>query len=65
MVAANPTPGQPLGGIDPANIGRLVALLHEYAGLAASVTAAGAARWFDNSYIAAIYQGSQLVWPAP
>jgi putative hydroxymethylpyrimidine transport system substrate-binding protein len=65
VAAANPTPGQPLGGIDPANLGRLVALLHEYAGLPAGVTAAKAADWFDNSYITAIYHGGQLVWPAP
>jgi NitT/TauT family transport system substrate-binding protein len=65
VVAANPTPGQPLGGIDPANIGRLIPLLHQYAGLPASITAAQAAGWFDSSFITAIYHGNQLIWPAP
>jgi NitT/TauT family transport system substrate-binding protein len=65
VVAANPTPGQPLGGMDPANIGRLVALLHQYAGLPSGVTASEAAGWFDNSYVTAIYRDGHLTWPAP
>jgi NitT/TauT family transport system substrate-binding protein len=65
VVAANPTPGQPLGGIDTANIGRLIPLLRQYSGLPASITAAQAAGWFDNSFVTAIYHGHQLIWPAP
>ena len=65
VVKANPTPGQPLGGIDPANIGKLVALLHQYAGLAPAVTAAQAGTWFTNSYVNAIYKSGTLQWPAP
>ncbi|HEX4834585.1 MAG TPA: ABC transporter substrate-binding protein [Trebonia sp.] len=65
VVRQNPTPGQPLGGIDPANVGKLVTLLHQYAGLPASITATRAAGWFTNSYIAAIYHNGRLIWPAP
>jgi putative hydroxymethylpyrimidine transport system substrate-binding protein len=65
VIRANPTPGQPLGGIDQANVGKIVALLHRYAGLPASVTPARAAGWFTNSYIMAIYEGGKLSWPAP
>jgi NitT/TauT family transport system substrate-binding protein len=65
VVKANPTPGQPLGGIDPANIGKLVALLHQYAGLVPAITAAQAGTWFTNSYVNAIYQSGTLQWPAP
>jgi NitT/TauT family transport system substrate-binding protein len=65
VIKDNPTPGQPLGGIDPANIGKLTGLLHQFKLIPDSVTAAGAAAWFDNSYVSAIYQGTALVWPAP
>ena len=65
VVKANPTPGQPLGGIDPANIGKLVALMHQFSIVSASVTASEAAGWFTNRYIDAIYSDGHLVWPAP
>jgi NitT/TauT family transport system substrate-binding protein len=65
VVKANPTPGQPLGGIDPANVGKLVALMHQFSIIPASVTASEAADWFTNRYVSAIYSGGQLVWPAP
>jgi NitT/TauT family transport system substrate-binding protein len=65
VVKDNPTPGQPLGGIDPANIGKLVGLLHQFNLIPDSVTAADAATWFDDSYVAAIYKGTTLAWPAP
>jgi putative hydroxymethylpyrimidine transport system substrate-binding protein len=65
VVKANPTPGQPLGGIDPANVGKLVALMHQFSIIPASVTASEAAGWFTNRYVSAIYSGGQLVWPAP
>jgi NitT/TauT family transport system substrate-binding protein len=65
VIKDNPTPGQPLGGIDPANVGRLVGLLHEFKLIPAGVTAAEAATWFDNSYVSAIYRGTTLAWPAP
>ena len=65
VVRDNPTPGQPLGGIDPANIGKLVDLLRQYKVIGAGVTAADAAAWFDNSYVTAIYKDGALVWPAP
>jgi putative hydroxymethylpyrimidine transport system substrate-binding protein len=65
VIKDNPTPGQPLGGIDPANIGKLVDLLHQFKLIPDSVTAADAAAWFDNSYVSAVYKGTALVWPAP
>jgi putative hydroxymethylpyrimidine transport system substrate-binding protein len=65
VVKANPTPGQPLGGIDPANVGKLVTLMHQFSIIPASVTASEAAGWFTNRYVSAIYSGGQLVWPAP
>jgi len=65
VVKDNPTPGQPLGGIDPANVAKLVDMLHEFKIVPASVTSDEAAGWFDNSYITAIYSGGKLVWPAP
>jgi NitT/TauT family transport system substrate-binding protein len=65
VVRQNPTPGQPLGGIDPANVGKLVALMHQFAIIPASVTAGQAAGWFTNQYVTPIYSGGRLVWPAP
>jgi NitT/TauT family transport system substrate-binding protein len=65
VIKDNPAPGQPLGGIDPANIGKLTDLLHQFTLIPGTVTAADAAAWFDNSYVSAIYQGTTLVWPAP
>ncbi|PZE73405.1 ABC transporter substrate-binding protein [Curtobacterium sp. MCBD17_019] len=64
-IADNPTPGQPLGGIDPANVTKLVAMLHQYDIVPGSVTASDAKGWFDDRYVDAIYQGGKLVWPAP
>jgi NitT/TauT family transport system substrate-binding protein len=65
VVKDNLIPGVPLGGIDPANIGKLVDLLHQYKVIGASVTTADADAWFDDSYVTAIYKGGTLAWPAP
>lgn len=65
VVKDNPTPGQPLGGIDPDNVSKLVDMLHQFQIVPASVTSDDAAGWFDDSYITAIYSGDKLVWPAP
>jgi putative hydroxymethylpyrimidine transport system substrate-binding protein len=65
VVAANPTPGEPLGGIDLANVGAITDMLHQFKIVAASVTDTKAESWFSDSYIKAIYQGGTLVWPAP
>jgi len=65
VVADNPTPGQPLGGMDPANVTKLVDMLHQFEIVPDSVTGDEAAKWFDNSYIEAIYKGDTLIWPSP
>ncbi|MER5514564.1 ABC transporter substrate-binding protein [Streptomyces sp. NPDC002763] len=65
VVKDNPTPGQPLGGLDPANVTALVAMLHQFAIVPAAVTADKAATWFDSSYVKNIYTGDKLIWPAP
>jgi putative hydroxymethylpyrimidine transport system substrate-binding protein len=65
VVKDNPTPGQPLGGIDPANVTKLVDMLKQFDIIPASVAPATAAGWFDDSYIKAIYHGDALIWPAP
>jgi NitT/TauT family transport system substrate-binding protein len=65
VVKDNPTPGQPLGGIDPRNVAAIVDMLHQFSIVPASVTSAQAASWFDDSYVKAVYQGDTLVWPAP
>jgi putative hydroxymethylpyrimidine transport system substrate-binding protein len=65
VVKDNPTPGQPLGGIDPANVTKLVDMLKQFDIIPASVAPATVAGWFDDSYIKAIYHGDTLIWPAP
>lgn len=65
VVEDNPTPGQPLGGIDLDNVARLVAMLHEFKILPGGVTADQAKGWFDVSVTANIYDGDKLIWPAP
>lgn len=65
VIEADPIPGQPLGGIDSANIAGLVEMLGEMEIIPASVSPDAAADWFDDSYVAAIYDGDALVWPAP
>jgi NitT/TauT family transport system substrate-binding protein len=65
VVKDNPTPGQPLGGIDPANVTKIVAMLDQFGIIPASVASAQVAGWFDDSYIKAIYHGDTLIWPAP
>lgn len=65
VVADNPTPGQPLGGIDQANVTKLVDMLHQFDIVPTKVTATTASSWFDDSYIKAIYKGDSLIWPAP
>jgi putative hydroxymethylpyrimidine transport system substrate-binding protein len=65
VVKANPTPGEPLGGISPANVAAITAMLRQFRILPASVTAATTEGWFDDAYLRAIYQGDTLIWPAP
>lgn len=65
VVTDNPTPDQPLGGIDPENVTKLVDMLHQFDIVPATVTGTTASSWFDDSYIKAIYKGDSLVWPAP
>jgi NitT/TauT family transport system substrate-binding protein len=65
VVTDNPTPGQPLGGVDPANVGKLVDMLHQFHIVPDSVTADQAEGWFDDHFIKAIYTGGTLIWPAP
>ncbi len=65
VVKDNPTPGQPLGGVDPANVGKLVDMLHQFHIVPDSVTADQAKGWFDDDFIKAIYTNGTLIWPAP
>ncbi|PWJ53622.1 NitT/TauT family transport system substrate-binding protein [Quadrisphaera granulorum] len=65
VVADNPTPGQPLGGIDPQNVTDLVQMLRQYDIVPSTVTPEVAAGWFDNSFVTSVYSGGTLVWPAP
>jgi putative hydroxymethylpyrimidine transport system substrate-binding protein len=65
VVKADPTPGEPLGGISPANVAAITAMLRQFRLLPASVTAATTEGWFDDAYIRAIYRGDTLIWPAP
>ncbi len=65
VVRDNPTPGQPLGGVDPDNVGRLVDMLHQFHIVPDSVTADRAKGWFDGSFVRNIYANGTLVWPAP
>jgi putative hydroxymethylpyrimidine transport system substrate-binding protein len=65
VVAANPTPGEPLGGISLPNVAAVTAMLHQFSLVPASVTAPVAEGWFDDAYIKAIYKGDTLIWPAP
>lgn len=65
VVKDNPTPGQPLGGVDPTNVAKLVDMLHQFKIVPADVTADRAKGWFDTSYVSDIYAADKLVWPAP
>jgi NitT/TauT family transport system substrate-binding protein len=65
VVKDNPTPGQPLGGIDPDNVAKIVDMLHQFEIVPLGVTAAKAKGWFDTSFVSAIYAAGKLVWPAP
>jgi putative hydroxymethylpyrimidine transport system substrate-binding protein len=65
VAAANPTPGEPFGGIDLANVGAITDLLHQFKIVPASVALATAESWFSDAYIKAIYHGDTLIWPAP
>jgi len=65
VVKDNPTPGQPLGGVDPGNVAKLVDMLHQFTIVPAAVTAARARGWFDTSFVSDIYAADKLVWPAP
>jgi len=65
VVKDNPTPGQPLGGIDPGNVTKLVDMLHQFKIVPSSVTADKAKGWFDTSFVSSLYTAGKLVWPAP
>jgi NitT/TauT family transport system substrate-binding protein len=65
VVRDNPTPGQPLGGIDPGNVAKIVDMLHQFTIVPADVTAAKAEGWFDTSVAGSVYAAGKLVWPAP
>ncbi|MCW2505022.1 MAG: hypothetical protein JWO79_3306 [Actinomycetia bacterium] len=65
VVKDSPTPGQPLGGIDLANVTGLVDMLHQFKIVPDSVTADQAKGWFDTSPVTNIYAAGKLVWPAP
>jgi NitT/TauT family transport system substrate-binding protein len=65
VVKDNPTPGQPLGGVDPHNVAKLVDMLHQFKIVPSSVTADKAKGWFDTSFVNNIYAADKLVWPAP
>jgi len=65
VVKDNPTPDEPLGGIDTANVSKIVQMLHQFGIASAGLTSAQVAGWFTNQYVDAIYQGDTLVWPAP
>ncbi|WP_328499831.1 ABC transporter substrate-binding protein [Streptomyces sp. NBC_00457] len=61
----NPTPGQPLGGIDLDNVTGLVDMLHQFQVVPDSVTADQAKGWFDTSFVKNVHTADKLVWPAP
>lgn len=65
VVRDNPTPGQPLGGIDLANVAKIVDMLHRFGIVPDGVRADQAEGWFDTSYVSHIYAAGKLVWPAP
>ncbi|MEE4543885.1 ABC transporter substrate-binding protein [Streptomyces sp. V4-01] len=65
VVRDNPTPGLPLGAVDPANVGRIVDMLHQFRIVPAGVSADEARRWFDTSFVSGLYADGKLVWPAP
>jgi NitT/TauT family transport system substrate-binding protein len=65
VVKENPTPGEPLGGIDTANVTKLTAMLKQFSIIPSSVSSTAVNGWFTNSYINAIYTGNKLIWPAP
>lgn len=65
VIQAHPYDAMPLGSIDPANIAALTDMLRNYGIISDTITDAEAESWFDDSYIAAIYDGDTLIWPAP
>lgn len=65
VIADNPTPGQPLGGIDPGNVAKLLDMLHQFGIVKSSVTTEDAQSWFTDEYIDAITKDGKTVWPAP
>ena len=65
VVADNPTPAQPLGGIDVDNVTGIVDMLHTFDIVPADVSADRAEAWFDTSFVKNIYDDGTLVWPAP
>jgi NitT/TauT family transport system substrate-binding protein len=64
-VAENPTPGEPLGGVDPGNVSKIVFMLQHFKIVKPEVTPQVAEEWFESSFIRNIYSGDKLIWPAP
>lgn len=65
VIKEHPTPGEPLGGIDPANVTAIVGMEKQYKVIPSSVDASAVSGWFTDKYINAIYKGDTLIWPAP
>ena len=59
------TAGTALGTIDLANVDAIAELLNEYDILSAPLDTADAESYFDPSFVEAISDGDQIVWPAP
>jgi NitT/TauT family transport system substrate-binding protein len=64
-VIADSTAGRALGTLDLTNIDAIVDLLTEYDLLSAPLTAEDAHAFFDSSFGEAVYDGEELIWPAP
>jgi putative hydroxymethylpyrimidine transport system substrate-binding protein len=64
-VIAESTEGRALGTLDLANVDALVELLIEYDLLSQPVTPEEARAYFDESFAASLYDGEELIWPAP
>ncbi len=65
VIKDNPTPGQPLGGIDTKNVAGIVDMLHRFGIVPSGVTADRAETWFDGSFVKNVYTDGKLAWPAP
>lgn len=57
--------GWPLGAIDAENLEAIIALVNAYDLVSAPLDTDDGLAYFDDTFIAAIYDGDQLIWPAP